>query len=251
MGVDRTPTHDTHVCSAVCSQARNAHTTHLAQELHCHLCAPEKNLVIWCVPCLILGCLACLSPRALHLPHFIFLLRHKNTLQDRYNKSNSENTPYIPHISKLPQSTSCAIKNHSGVKTGRVAETRAPQLLQITSPKNLRLSQGSKLLLEIHINYMMYMKKLEKKITELLSPKKWRNSERLGRLACHSPKYQRRPTSNRKCISPWKALQIQISKIESYKRSFGETRCIGRAGEIGKCTIHSRRSKGKFEVSLI
>ena len=35
--------------------------------------------------------------------------------------------------------------------------------------------------------------------------------------------------------------------------SFGETRCIGRAGERerGKCTRHSIRSKGKFEVSFI
>ena len=43
---------------------------------------------------------------------------------------NSENTQYITHISKLPQSTSCAIKNNSGAKTCRVAETRAPQLSQ-------------------------------------------------------------------------------------------------------------------------
>ena len=217
---DRTPTHNKHLCSTVCSQARNAHTTRLAQELHCHLCAPEKSLVIWCVTCLILGCLTCLSLRALHLPHSPFLLRHQNTQQDRYNKSNSENTPYIPHISKLPQSTICAIEDHSGVQTCRVAETRAPQLPQVMSPKNLRLSPGSKLILEIHINYMMYMNKLEKKITELLSPKKWRNLERLGRLACRILKYQRRPSSNRRCIStiPWNALQILTSKMESHKR---------------------------------
>ena len=29
--VDKTPTHNTHLCSTVCSQARNAHTTRLAQ----------------------------------------------------------------------------------------------------------------------------------------------------------------------------------------------------------------------------
>ena len=65
-----------------------------------------------------------------------------------------------------------------------------------------------------------YMKKLEKKITELLSPKKWRNLERLGQVARPSPQYHRRPTSNRRCIStiPWKALQTLISKMESYKR---------------------------------
>ena len=123
--VGSTPTHNTHLCSRVCSQARNAHATRLAQELQCHLYAPEKNPVIWCVACLILGCLTCLSPRALHLHHSLFLQWHKNTQHNRYNKSNSEN---IPHIYKLPQLTSYAIKNHSGVKTCRVAETRAPQL---------------------------------------------------------------------------------------------------------------------------
>ena len=127
-GVDRTFTHNTRRSSTVCSQAQNAHTTRWTQELHFYLCAPDKSVVIWRVPCLIFGCLTCLSPRALHLPHSLFLLRHKNTQEDRYNKSKSENTPYIPHISKFPQSTSCTIKNHSGVKTCRVAETRAPQL---------------------------------------------------------------------------------------------------------------------------
>ena len=98
--------------------------------------------------------------------------------------------------------------------------TRAPQLPQVMSPKNSRLSQGSKLILQIRINCMMYRKKLEKKITELLSPKKWRNLERLGRLVCWILKDQRRPTSNRRCMStiPWKALQILISKMESYKK---------------------------------
>ena len=33
--------------------------------------------------------------------------------------------------------------------------------------------------------------------------------------------------------------------------SFGETRCNGRAGERGKCTIHSSRPKAKFEVSFV
>ena len=159
--VDTTPTRKTHLCSTVCSQARTAQLMRLAQELHRHLCALEKNLVIWCVSCLIHGCsLTCLSPRALHLLHSLFLLRHKNTQHNRYSKSNTENTQYIPHISKLPQSTSCAIKNHSGVKTCRVAEPRAPQLPQVMSPRSLRLSQGSELILEIHTSKMMYRRKV-------------------------------------------------------------------------------------------
>ena len=109
-----------------------------------------------------------------------------------------EHTQYIPHISKITQSTSCAIKNHCGVKTCRLAETRAQELPQVMSPKNLRPSRGSKLILEIHTNCVMYRKNLEKKITELLSPKKWRNLERLGWLAYRIPNNQRRPTSDRR-----------------------------------------------------
>ena len=37
----RQDTHNTHLCSTVCSQA--THRTRLAQELQCHLCALEKN----------------------------------------------------------------------------------------------------------------------------------------------------------------------------------------------------------------
>ena len=113
---------------------------------------------------------------------------------------HNDNTQYIPHISKLPRLTSCAIKNHSGMKTCRVAETRAQQFPQVMSPKNVRPSRGSKLILEIHINYMMYRENLEKKITELLSPKKRRNLARSGRLACRILNCQRRPTSNRRCV---------------------------------------------------
>ena len=122
------------------SQARNAHhalgSSH--HGLQCHLCAPENSSVIWCCTCLILvGCLTCLSPRALHLPHSLFLApRHKNTQHNRHNMINSENTQYIMHIPNLPQWTSCAIKNHSGLKTCRVAETRARQL------PHLRATQG-------------------------------------------------------------------------------------------------------------
>ena len=63
-------------------------------------------------------------------------------------------------------------------------------------------------------------KKLEKKITKLRSLKKWRNLLRLGQLVYRILKYQRRAASNRRRIStiPWKALQILISKMESYKR---------------------------------
>ena len=82
-------------------------------------------------------------------------------------------------------------KNHSGVKTCGVAETRAHKLPQIQSPKSLRPSQESKLILEMHINKMMYKKILEKKITELRSPKKWKNLEKIGQLVCRILNYLR------------------------------------------------------------
>ena len=75
----------------------------------------QVSLVIWCVTCLIHGCsLTRLPPLPLPLLHLPI-------------QPHNENTQYIPHISKLTQSTSSAIKNQSGVKTCRVAETRAQQ----------------------------------------------------------------------------------------------------------------------------
>ena len=98
---------------------------------------------------------------------------------------HSENTQYIQNISKLPQLTSCAIKNHSGVKTCRAAETRAPQLPAGYEPNELatvaRIEAYSG---DPNQLFDVQEKKLEKKITEPLSPKKWRKLERLGHPAC-------------------------------------------------------------------
>ena len=132
--VVRTPTHNTHLCSTVCSPARNAHhalgSSHTDRSVIFVRLKRICHLV--CCTCLTFCCsLTCHLPRAPHLPHSLFLPpRHKNTQHNQNNMINSENTQYIMHISKLPQSTSCAIKNHSGVKTCRVAETRARQLPQ-------------------------------------------------------------------------------------------------------------------------
>ena len=99
----------------------------------------------------------------------------------------------------------------------------------------------------------MHRKNLEKNITELLSPKKWRNLEKVGHTFCRILKCQGRPTSNRTFTStiPQKALQILISKIElqhiCMPRKFRETRCKGHTGETGECTTHSSWSKGKFD----
>ena len=144
----------THICAVQSVHKRGTHRTRLAQGLQCRLCAPEKESVIWCRTCLTLRCsLTCREPRAHHLPHSLFLLpRHQNTQHNRNNTIYSQNNQDIMNTSRLSQPTSSAIKNHSGVKTCRVAETRARQLPQVMSPKSLRLSRGSKTILEIHIN---------------------------------------------------------------------------------------------------
>ena len=103
---------------------------------------------------------------AVHHKHFM-CLTHSSFCDTRTCSTigTTRATPRTPSTSRTSpssQSTSGAIKNHSGVKTCRVAETRAPQLPQVMSPKSLRLSQGSKLFLEIHINFMIACTKWEK-----------------------------------------------------------------------------------------
>ena len=66
-----------------------------------------------------------------HFSSMVVLQRaflHEHFFFFTYLSYHTTNTQYIPHISKLLRLTSCAIKNHSGVKTCRVAETRAQQL---------------------------------------------------------------------------------------------------------------------------
>ena len=133
-----------HICAVQFVHKRGTHTTPLAQRpirLQNCIIIFVRLKEVWSsdVPCLILGCcLTCLSPRTHHLPHSLFFLPlHKNTNYNRYNMINSENTPNILHISKITQSTCCTIKNHSCVKTYRVAETSAPPLPQVNEPKEL------------------------------------------------------------------------------------------------------------------
>ena len=45
-------------------------------------------------------------------------------------------------------------------------------------------------------------------------------------------------------------LQKDADFTTVHPESFGETRCNGHVGERGKCTIHSSRSKRKFEVLI-
>ena len=192
-----------HICAVQFVHKRGTHITRLAQgparlkksRIAFHLCAPEKNLSSGVAHVSPFCCcsLTCPLPRALHLPHSLFLLRHKNTQHNRYNMINSEKHPvHHPHL-QAP----------SVDKLRHLESLWREDLQSDGNPRTTTLQT-----------------KLEKKITKLRSPKKWRNLERLGQLVYQILKYRRRPTSNRRCMStiPWKALQILISKMESYKR---------------------------------
>ena len=127
---DRTPTDDTHLCSTVCSQARNAHHAMVSRESPSTICISslcawkESSHLVWYMSHLWLSH---------HLPQSLFLLpRHQNTQHNRYNKSNSENTQYITHISKVTVDKRAPSRTTSDVKTCRVAETRARQLPQFS-----------------------------------------------------------------------------------------------------------------------
>ena len=114
------------------------HRTRLAQELH-NFFLRLKRICHLVRTCLTLSCsLTWRLPRAHRLPHSLFLLpRQQNTQHNRNSTTISKNNQDIMNFSRLSQSTSSAIKNHSGVKTCRVAETRARQLSQ-RAPKTFR-----------------------------------------------------------------------------------------------------------------
>ena len=177
--------------------------------------------------CLTLCCSrTCFAPRAHHLPRSLF----------------STTTPqhaaqYIINFSKHSRSTSSAIKSHSGVKTCRVLEIRSKHSAQGMSPKGFD-QRACDCLKDLEVNRSISVtwctgKNLEKKITELRLPKKWRNLENLGRLASRILKYQRRRTTNRTCNSttPWKSLQVEDGVTEEVDfttenpESFGDWSC--------------------------
>ena len=86
-------------------------------------------------------------------------------------------------------------------------------------------------------------------IIEFRFPKKWRNLENLGVRQALILNSQRRPTSNRTCTStiPQKALQILISKMESYKRCCFH-HCMPRKLRGNPMHWSCRREKGKCTI---
>ena len=197
--VDSTPTHKTHVCSTVCSQARTAQLMRLAQELHCHHCAPKQVL----------------SSRVTHVSS---LLPH------------TENTQL--HPAHLPAPSVDKLRHREDLQSGHNNSHRLWAQSTCEHLENRSIFRRSTSI------FLMYRKILEKKITDLLSPKKWRNLEKLGRLVCRILNYQRRPTSNRRCIStiPWNALQTLMSKMESYRRCWLH-HCVPRKLRGPRCIV--------------
>ena len=111
-------------------------------------------------------------------------------------------------------------------------------------------------------NYMMYKKGLDKKITELRSPKKWRNLEKLERLVfrileiSETSYFQSQMHFDDSVESTADSdLEDGVTKDVDFTtvcpESFGETRCNGHSGKRVKCTTYPSRTKGKFDVSSI
>ena len=101
---------------------------------------------------------------AVYHEHIIFLIH-----SSFYHDTRTRRTPkYITHISKLSQSTSCAIKNHSGVKTcGGNPRTTIPtgyEPKELTAVSRIEDYSGDP------YHFLMY-RSLEKKITKLRSPR--------------------------------------------------------------------------------
>ena len=104
--VDRKPIHSTHLCSTVCSQARNAHhalgSRLKSHGLQCHLCAPEKSPVIWSAHVSSL-----VDSPTFHYEHIIFLIHssfyHNTTTLSR--KGSTRSPPRTPSSSCTPPSS--------------------------------------------------------------------------------------------------------------------------------------------------
>ena len=199
------------------------HYTRLAQELQRHLCAPEKNLSSgshMSHPLLVshLPCTASTSSSTLTVPSATTPV---HALQSGQHDLLQEHPEHQEHLQALPVDKQ---RHQESLLRENLRSGGNPRTTTPTGKKPKELATVSKIMIivEIHINYMMHKKNLEKKITELQfqSLKKCRNLEKLEYTAYWILKYRRRPTSNRRCIStiPWKALQILISKMEKYKR---------------------------------
>ena len=139
-GADRTPTHNTHLRSTVCSQARNAHYALGSRPTRSRialssLCAwKESGHLVLHVSSFVALSLAVHHERIIFLIHSSFY----------HNTRTPWSTPRTPSTSRTSPSSLSWQAAPSRITLSwrpcRVAETRARQLPQVMTPKSLRLS---------------------------------------------------------------------------------------------------------------
>ena len=129
------------------------------------------------------------------------------------------------------------------------------------SPKNLRPSPGSKIILEIHINYVMY-RKIGEEVHRAPITEEVKEFGEIGTASFPDSKISETSYFQSQMHFDDSVESIADSDLEDGElqkmrtspvcpESLGETRCNGRAVVRGKGTIHSSRTKGTFEVSFI
>ena len=156
-----------------------------------------------------------------------------------YSTTQWEHSVHLAHLQVHSVDKLCHQESLWREDLQSVGKPRAQQLPHVMSPKQVATVSRIEAYSGDPCQVYDVQKILEKKITELLSPKKWRNLVRRFR-GKHCRFWSRR----------WR-----ITKDADFAtvcpESFVESRCSGHTGERGECSIHSSRSKGKFEVSFI
>ena len=199
--VDRTPTHNTHLCSTVCAQARTATTR--SSHTDCSVIFVRLKIVL---PSGVARVSSLVDSLAYHYEQVIFLI-HSSFYHDtgtRTTIGTTRSTPRTPSASSTSPRTlgrkASLSRTTLAWKTSRVAETCAT-LSHRMRPKKFATKELSTVSRISRVTdpypFLMDRKNLEKNITEVLSSKKWRNLEKVGHTACRILKCQRRPTSNR------------------------------------------------------
>ena len=257
-GVDRTPTHNTDLCCAVCSQARTAShalgsraSTAQVTRIAVSSLRAWNESVIWCC--------TCLDPWLLHLPFTTSTSSSSFTLPCTTQEHAAQS---VQQEQLREHSPSRQVAPSRITLAWRPAEWRKPaqdNSHRLWAQRACDCLKDRRLLWRSISIIWCTGKFRRRRSPSPRSPKKWRNLERKRQLAFRILKYQRRPTSNRRCISTipcrfwsrrWRVTEdVDFTTVRP--ESLGKTRCNGRAGERGKCTIHSSRSKGKFEASFI
>ena len=233
--VDSTPTNTAH--TAQYSLFKSAERTSRAwlkadpaQELQRHLCAPENNFVILCVAHVL--SLVVASP-ALHHEH-IFSFTLPSTTTPEHALQSGQHDPLQEHPVHHQPLQACLVEKHRYQNPLWRENQQSGGNLRNTfstgyEPKELATKELATVsrISRITDPFQLYdaQKEFGKEDHRAPITEEAKDLEKLGHTAyrityASIQKYQRRPMSNRTCTStiPWKALQILISKMESYER---------------------------------